>query len=262
MSDVVVKALDARERREFEPQIRALEAGIDYPLGHDRFEIDHGSDYYAFFERMGQLELLAAFQGDELVGLLAFVLRELPDGPGWYACDLKVRADRRGLGLARQMFDAVPTAWVARSPRCYSISMDPGDGSPNSIVDLAEARTPVRPVGGLSFFSLDSAELAEARHLLTLHRGPVGTLSLAGVKDIVLRSTGSPMPLVHLQWGPMAERGEEVALPDATYMLCTPAGDALDRALMGVGWSPSASATVLAFGPFPRSWDWVLTSDI
>lgn len=262
MPDVVVRALDARERREFEPQVRALEAGIDYPLGHDRFEIDHGSDYYAFFERMGQLELLAAFQDGELVGLLAFVLRELPDGPGWYACDLKVRADRRGLGLARHMFDAVPTAWVARSPRCYSISMNPGDGSPNPIVDLAEARTPVRPVGELTFYSLAESELADARPLLTRHRGPVGTLSLAGIKDIVLRSTGAPMPLVHLQWGTLAERGEEVALPDATFMLCTPSGDALDQALAGAGLSPSATATVLAFGPFTRPWDWVLTSDI
>jgi GNAT superfamily N-acetyltransferase len=262
MSDVVVRALDAVERREFEPQVRALEAGIDYPLGSDRFEIDHGSDYYAFFERMGQLELLAAFQDDQLVGLLAFVLRELPDGPGWYACDLKVRPDRRGLGLARRMFDAVPTAWVARSPRCYSISMNPGDGSPNPIVDLAEARTPVRPVGELTFYSLDEPALTEARPLLTRHRGPVGTLSLGGVKDIVLRSTGAPMPLVHLQWGPLAERGEEVSMPAAIHMLCTPAGDGLDRALGDAGLSPSASATVLAFGPFVGPWDWVLTSDI
>ena len=40
--------------------VSALERGVTYPLGHDRFAIDHGSAYHPFFSALGDARFLVA----------------------------------------------------------------------------------------------------------------------------------------------------------------------------------------------------------
>ncbi len=65
-------------RPRFGARIQALEANSTYPLGAERFRIDHGRDYFAFFERMGELLYLAALERDEVIAVGACVLRDVP----------------------------------------------------------------------------------------------------------------------------------------------------------------------------------------
>ena len=50
-----IRELHNEEWEIFQSRIAGLEKGTSYPLGKDRFEIDHGEDYFAFFTRLGQL---------------------------------------------------------------------------------------------------------------------------------------------------------------------------------------------------------------
>ena len=77
------RSLDIRELRNeewkvFESRIADLEKGTSYPLGEDRFEIDHGADYFAFFTRLGQLRYYVVLDGDRVVAVAAAILRSVP----------------------------------------------------------------------------------------------------------------------------------------------------------------------------------------
>lgn len=272
-----------RDRRAaFAERVRGLERGVSYPLGDDRFEIDHGDDPFAFFDRLGEARYFAALDGDAsnggtsddtvsggdaLLGGLAAVLRALPGGTeAWYLCDLKARAGVRGARVSVPLFE---TAVAALAPRCecaYGISMDPGDGGPNRVVRLIERAAAGRfeKAATLEFFTFDARAMARVEPLVREHRGDLGYLRLTGVKDIVLASTGAPMPLVHVQIGPFADgrASEPGPVPNGAHMLCAPTDDDLARGLRDAGHSPTARASIVQTGLQHEDWRWVLSSDV
>src|SRR5205807_1835447 len=80
--------------------LRLLEAAASYPTANDRFRIDHGERYDAFFAHLGEPRFLVALEDERVVGTLALV-RRAPDT--LYAADLKVAPEHRGTGLARRL---------------------------------------------------------------------------------------------------------------------------------------------------------------
>ena len=114
----------------------------------------------------------------------------------------------------------------------------------------------------LNFYTVDAVEMRQLEGLVAEHRGPLGYLSLAGIKDIVLQSTGRPMPLVHVQHGPGAEPAGHRPIDGGAHMFCSPVGDALDRSVREHGVVPMATATVLQLGMSSADWSFVLSSDI
>ena len=74
-------------------------------------------------------------------------------------------------------------------------------------------------------YSLNQEEMNEHAPVVEKHRGPLSYMTLHGIKDIVLQSTGKPMDLAHVQFGPCAEQGKaepQLAsqLPPAGGELC------------------------------------------
>ncbi len=258
---VVVRVLDAEELDVYGPRIAAVEAAVDYPLGADRFCIDHGADYFAFFRRLGRLRYVIAECGLELLAMLAVIERELVDGPAWYVGDLKLAPGGEGLALTRRLL-AVASAEAGPS-RAYGISMNPATDAPNRIVRLLARLVPeTRVATTLGFYTVDAIQMRHLEGLVAAHRGPLGYLSLAGIKDIVLQSTGRPMPLVHVQYGPDAEPAGHRPIEGGAHMFCTPVGDALDRSVREHGGVPMATATVVQVGMNSTDWSFVLSSDI
>ena len=52
---IIVDLRDREQRAWAGARMRELEADISYPLGPGKwFKIDHGEDYFAFFERLGK----------------------------------------------------------------------------------------------------------------------------------------------------------------------------------------------------------------
>lgn len=248
------------ERAVWAGPIAALEAGARYPLGEDRFRLDHGRDYFAFFDRLGDVAYYVAAEDGEVLAVGCGMLRRLPGvGAAWYIGDLKVRPEHRGRHIPLRMFAA---AFVAESPRCrqgYGISMDPPGGE-NRVLRLFR-RFPVAPIrhaATLRIWSLDVEEARAALPLLRAHRGEPGWRSLAGVKDLVMESTGRPLPLLHAEYG----GAPADPVPGAVHMVCAPDGDALADELRALGLAPSASATVIALGMDGYDWRRVKTSEI
>ncbi len=144
--------------------------------------------------------------------------------------------------------------------------MNSGDGVPTRVVQplFGFSAAPLQPVCDLEIYSLAPARLAAVEPLLARHRGPLALVSLRGTKDLVLESTGRPMPLVHVQFDGKTDEGERLAAlpPESTCMFCVPGQDALSRALREHGLAPSAGAAIVAHGLEHVDWRFVVTSEI
>ena len=255
------------DRAAFAEGIAALERGTSYPLGDDRFELDHGVDYFAFFDRLGEAVYEVALDGERVVAISCRVLRERPLRC-WYLCDLKVHPDYRGQRIAQRFVRHAFVRAYARCSRGYAISMNEAGGAENRIERLVR-RLRMVPIGTaeLALYSLACDDMARCAPIVERHRGPVAYLSHAGRKDLLLHSTGQRLPLLHAQFGRCAADSSEAGWTsgpqeDHVHMLVTPRGDGLDAELRASGCEPDASATLIHHrmkgGPF----DFVLTSDI
>lgn len=262
--------IDREDRPRFEERLARFDAHWTYPYGDDRFRLDHGPEYYAFFDRLGEVSAHAFVEGDEIVGVGVAVLRRVPFRRGarptriWYLCDAKVDPARRGQRLSFQAAGSRFISHYLRAQRAYGISMNPGDGSENGVVRhaLRYRLAPLEVAGVLGIFSLDADAMRRLEPLVVRHRGPVSYLSLAGKKDLVMDSTKARLPLLHVQFGPCAERGADAPADGQTHMFCALTTDALHRELEAEGVAPSATATILAHRMRDCDWQFVLTSDI
>ena len=259
--------LSEGRRAEFGPRIAALEHGITYPLGDDRFEIRHGVDYFAFFRRLGELAYFVAREGESIVGVLAAVLRRLPSSTGWtrawYLCDWKVfRGAPRGTGQALlEAFERFLER--AGGPRAaYAISMNSASGDNRLARAMRRWRSPAPGIAGrLELYSLSAETMRQVSPLLAT-RGASRYLSLAGIKDIVLASTGKPLPLLHVQHDDEQATGEAAPVDGATHMFCLLDSDVRIAELRRSRISPSATATVFVRFPMDVDLRCVRTSDI
>ena len=207
---------------------------------------------------------LGAAGGRELLAVCVVVRRPFAT-PAWYLCDLKVAPERRGGGLARRLLAACARSCLGSGEPAFGVSMDPATG-PNRML-----RTASRLVGAgasiaagprLGIWSLGYADWRRAESRLTAALGPVTFFDPAGTKDIVLESTGRPMPLLHAQHGPCARPGGVAARDGHVHMLCLPLDDPLATALGDLGIAVDATASVLQRGMAGFDWRQLLTSDI
>ena len=261
-----VRAFDRRRYATLGTALQSLEAIAEYPLGNDHFRIDHGDAYFRFFERLGEPRFHVAMDGQRIVGCAAGVLRRVPRGAGtvraWYLCDLKVHPDYRRQGIPARLFRKGLLPNYFRCGRAYAISMNPPDGE-NPVVRVTE-RLPFFPIGKLAelrFYSLDADAAAATMQAIAEIVGPCSWLSLQGTKDLILRSTGGPLRLLHLQHGPLAEPGAVRPEAGALHMVCAPEGSRL-ATLLDARFACSATASVIGYRVQRTGWEFVLTSDI
>ncbi len=258
-----------RDRPRYQARLRALEAQATYPIGDDFFQIDHGPDYFAFFDRMGRLIYYGALVGERLVAVGGAVLRRVPFRRGegrrrtWYLCDLKVDPELRRTRIPLRMLAFGFPRYYPRCRRGYGISMNPGDGSENPMVRLLShwRWSPIVPVARLGIYSLDAEAARAVTPLLRRERGPVSWWSPANVKDIVLQSTGAPMPLLHAEYGRPRPGCATAPREGHVHMVCCAEGDPLAAALAAEGLHPGADATVFAHR-MESDWRFVVTSEI
>ncbi|MBW4511702.1 MAG: hypothetical protein KME64_35145 [Scytonematopsis contorta HA4267-MV1] len=265
------------ERTDFQAGIVAIEQYATYPLGDDFFQIDHGLDYFAFFDRLGEVNYYTALDFEygnvsspRVAAVGAGILRQVSYNqgeetrPAWYLCDLKVHPDYQRQFLSLRILAHAILQDITKCNCGYAISMNPGEGSPNRYVRVLEKFSPVKfsCTAQLGIYSLDAATMSRLESLLVEHRGVISYLSLKGVKDLKLQSTGENLPLLHVQWGDSVSKGDSEIMPGYIHMFCVPANDKLAEILADKGIYPNASASVVSHGMDESDWRFILTSDI
>ena len=243
----------------WQSQLEALEQLSVYPLGNDSFRISHGQDYFAFFQRLGDVRYYALHDHGRLVAVGCGVLRPRLDKNTprrWYVGDFKVHPDYRGQHLLVSIFRRAFWQNYVRCPRGYAIAMNPPDHRvPPAVRAFAHFKwlpMSLIDVWQLDIYAADAAALRPALPLLGAGRGPPRFISLLGTKDLVLQSTQMPLPLLHLAFAPRRDsaspQATEFAEPQElhTHMWCVPQASALTTRLAAAGFTPTASATVVS----------------
>lgn len=236
----------------WQSQLEALEQLSEYPLGADSFRLSHGADYFAFFERMGEVVYYGLEEGGKLVAVGCGILRPKEDGlpRRWYVSDIKVHPEFRGRHLMVKLFARAFFQNYLRCPRGYAVAMDPPDGRvPPSLRALQHFKwLPATATGylRLNLYSADAAEMQRALPLLSTGEARPRFLSLRGAKDLMMQSTKTALPLLHLSFSSRpAPQVFEQPQSGYTHMWCLPQASSLSEHLHRHDFRPSATATVI-----------------
>jgi hypothetical protein len=260
---VAAADLEALGRR-----LATVERGITYPLGRERFAIDHGEDYFAFFRRGGTpCSYVAEVRGEAALALVA-VVKESPL-PCAYLCDLKAIAAASRPALLPRLLEFARQDLATRGiTSLYGIAMEDAAGG-NRLLERwlprqVATRASFADVGiaaRLAIYSLDAERAALASPLLARrHGGEPRWISLAGIKDLVLASTSRKLPLLHAAFG--TADGELAPRRAAVHMFCLPTRDPLCRELSAAGIAAESHARVVAAGMAGQDFSFVRTSEI
>lgn len=230
-----VQILEYEELGPWVAQLRALEAQISYPLdagGQERFTIDHGADYGAFFHRRGQGRFMIASADDVLVGTLAGCWHQARLGgasvSSLYLGDLKLRPSARGQRVVHQMLGyGLGALFGQRRLRgfelVYGAAMQGQGGDVTRSMRGAHLGRLLTPLATLSLCFAQPEALAmlqgEPERLvgegLNLSPSARDWTDNAPDKTLRLCSSGQPWRLIHLNQGPGTTRAEE---PWADYL--------------------------------------------
>ncbi|PZO42114.1 MAG: hypothetical protein DCF19_07655 [Pseudanabaena frigida] len=262
--------IELSERSLFQAGIEAIEQTAFYPLGNDFFQLDHGDNYFAFFDRLGDVHYFAALDGERVAAVGAGILREVPYRQGeasrlaWYLCDLKVHPDYQRQHLSMRILHHALTSCIRKCDRGYAISMNAGDGKPNRLARVYEKFNLVRfrCSSILGIYSVDAEVMRSLEPTLIKYRGNISYLSLQGIKDLKLQSNGQRLPLLHVQWGENIQTDTSTPLASYTHMFCVPSDDELAIDLKAKGIVPNATASLVSHGMEKSDWRFILTSDI
>ncbi len=211
--------------------LRAIERATEYPIadGADAFSIDHGVEYGRFFTMLGNdARFVLALEGDRVVGGVAGVMRNIRIRgrmvPAIYGADWKVAPDWRGRNVSREMMSWA-FSLIYKQPGLLTWRFGYVAAMRGKRGDVMRATRGVHParltgkVARLAVYFVPPGKLAalevsrapappDPEEGVDLSFVPTGTLeepgttSTAGRKDLRLRSTGKPWPLVHLPLGP------------------------------------------------------------
>jgi len=262
--------IEFAERSLFQVGIEAIELTAFYPLGNDAFQINHGNNYFAFFDRLGDVNYFVALDGERVAAVGAGILRQVPDRQGeslrlaWYLCDLKVHPDYQRQHLSMRLLYYALQSCIGKCDRGYTISMNASDGKPNRLVRIYEKFNLLRfrCSSILGIYSVDAEVMRSLEPILIKYRGKISYLSLQGIKDLKLQSNGKMLPLLHVQWGENLPVEIETPLAGYSHMFCVPSGDELAIALQSKGIFPNATASLVSHGMDQSDWRFILTSDI
>ena len=263
---IKILALTKKNWSVYNSRLQELEHVAEYPYGNDFFKLNHGISYFSFFERLGEPIFHIAVDGERVVACASGVLRDIPTSSGilksWYLCDLKVHPSYRSHRIPTKLFRKNLFFNYLRCGRAYAVSMNPNQGE-NRVVKMTE-KLPYFPIGleaQLNIFSLNWQQMKNASRDIQKIVGPLSYLSLAGKKDLIMKSTGERLDLLHVQHGPLAEMQLMEPQQNSTHMICALQGSPLDLVLTST-LEASATASIISYRMNGTDWNFVLTSDI
>ncbi|MFY9589200.1 hypothetical protein [Rickettsia endosymbiont of Halotydeus destructor] len=254
-------------REEYNSQLLRFEKYFTYPFGDDSFTINHGSNYFRFFDLLGTPYILALKDKERIIGITVLVLRNidiLNNGqlePIWYICDLKIHPGYRGEGIIQQVSNFAISNYSKLSSKIYGISMNSTTHKVNRLVYLAKRLTNINLTyqETLIFYLLNKNQLNHAGNLLMCHFSKYGYFSLNEIKDLVMMRTEKPLPLIHVVPKDKSNIIEEAE--EYNYMFCLPSSNILINELTQAGITAASTASIIS-NLTEANWNFILSSEI
>lgn len=262
-SPVEIIELTKNNKSKFNRKLQDFEKKLShwYPLGDDFFNITHGGNYYGFFERMGKMYMKLCIYNKKVVGTACGILRNIKSESVWYLCDLKIDPEFRGKHIPfKMMLRSLDKLCI--SNKVYGISMN--NDKENRVMRLAK-NIPIfnfKNGGKLMIYSLDYEKFMSVMPIISEHRGNISFLSLTGIKDLILKSTNKPLPILHVQWGKDNQTELINPIEGYTYMFCCLEGDKMYNELTDNNIITDISATIIHYNMDNCDWKFILTSEI
>lgn len=114
------------QREEYSSKLQDFEKQFTYPLGDDKFYIQHGEkkDYFSFFEKLGKPTIMVLEIDNKVIGVCSAILREINNKKCWYLCDFKIEKEHRGKKLYRLLMWKYFLPCYIESQNAFAINMD------------------------------------------------------------------------------------------------------------------------------------------
>jgi hypothetical protein len=249
---------------QWQQQLEQLERAFSYPLGSDSFTIDHGSDYLRFFERVGRAHIFACAHQDRLAAVGAGVISHRLGA--WYLCDVKVHPDFRGNRLPLKLFRRYFLGCYLKSQRGYALTMEDQGGRTNPITKIMESLpwTPLKRGCRILFFYEDLERTLSAIKIMQATRPGIRFSTLQGIKDLVLKSSGQPIKLLHMEWGKDTDQNIHLREPQqgSLHMWAIQDDSPLIAQLAGENIMPQASGHIFHHRLQSVDWNMLRTSEL
>jgi hypothetical protein len=275
---IKITSVTSKTKNDFKKDLKIFENKMShwYPLNDkEKFRIDHGPNYFAFFDRMGKtyMQLAIDKSTSNIVGTGCGVLRKIPfNCQAWYICDLKIQKEYRNKWIPWKML-INNISLVGITNKAYGVSMN--NGTPNKIVEFIQKMTyPIKfsYAGNLIIYSLDFDRMKKIIKIIELFKGGTFFVSLKNQKDLIMQSNNNKMKLLHLNYNKYDKYTDKtyntiVDEPDvdSIHMFCLHEKDPLVQHLSNLGITSDSNASIVHHGlDFikPTGWNFIQTSEI
>ena len=200
-----------------------------YPLGEDSFSIDHGTNYFTFFRRLGEPFFYAIIDKGNVVGTICYVYRKIYGRKIMYICDLKFDPQIRNKGMMSTLLQRTIPTCLTRTRSFYAVSMNDDTSSIDEITSSTNENTNkilsmgqhlgtkyninIKSGGILNLYSLDYDKMTFVHNIVGLRKSESCSLdsntfryiSLGGIKDLIVKkkdcnnnNDNKPLQLLHL----------------------------------------------------------------
>lgn len=234
-------------------------------------KIDHGNNYFEFFNRLGEFHYIAIVGDNRIIGGAAGIKRKISNKNGqyldvWYLCDLKIMKEYQGKKLSFEIAKKGLEIMHAKD-KFYMITMYP---TSKKIEKMSEyfGFLNIKNNGYLYIYQLEYEAMKMAEKILQKFRGPTARYvkSEDVGKNIILKSSGEKMKLAHLQFKNNCNEGKQLEdgnpMENYIHMFCLYQNDKLIEELRKAGIRYSSKALILSRHMTNFDWNFIATSDI
>lgn len=245
------------ELKDFEKRLSQF-----YPLCNDMFRIDHGTNYFKFFQRIGKPYYYGIYNNDILVGTIAYI----KTGENiYYIADLKFDPIIRNKGyfaklVRKSMMSMLFTTKVNYLKlKVYAISMNDNNSKTNNI--LRKTSNIMKFGCILNIYSLSYEQIIVVKNIIEKCKNKkLNFVSLNNTKDLILKSTNKPINILHIEY---CDSTLSEPLKDFQHMFCTNENSDLSNILKTqYNILPISTATVMHYNMSDTDWEFIQTSHI
>jgi len=255
-------------KEKYNDKLREFEGMFKYPFGKDSFTIDHGKNYFSFFDRLGQTHAFISEENGDITAVGVIVLRTIEltgryhKEKVWYVCDLKIHPEHRGKFFLQRFIDLALKKYSYLSSHIYGISMNEENGS-NRLIQFSSRLKGLNLElsESLNFYLLNCNQVNMTKQTLIEHYNNVKFIDLSGQKDLILSSNNIPLPFLHFSSRLYSELAVKNINPAYQYMFCFPSCHNINKALCKLGLKPMATASILS-NIKNSNWNFIETADI